>query len=239
MEKLLNLLFPSKCLICKTGWGLICQDCLNETPLSENQICLVCGRPSENGVTHVKCVKETSPKQFISFFEYEDSVRKCIRLSKYHRKYFSLIKDLAKHAFREAVWLDNQMYKNYIVVPIPLSKEKLKLRGFNQAEKLAELVAKSLNLKMNTRFLKRVRNTKTQYQMTRIERFENLKNAFEADAKMIENRNILLVDDICTTGATFLSASEELSKAGAENIICLSLCTRFLRRAVKKVPEDI
>ena len=109
MEKLLNLLFPSKCLICKTGWGLICQDCLNETPLSENQICLVCGLPSENGMTHAKCMKETSPKQFISFFEYEDSVRKCIRLSKYHRKYFSLIKDLAKHGLKETVCLDNKM----------------------------------------------------------------------------------------------------------------------------------
>lgn len=239
MEKILNLLFPSKCLICKTGWGLICQDCLNETPVSENQICLVCGFPSENGMTHAKCMKETSPKQFISFFEYEDAVRKCIRLSKYHRKYFSLIKDLAKHGFREAEWLNGEKYENYIVVPIPLSKEKLKSRGFNQAEKLAELVAKSLNLKVSTRLLKRVRNTKTQYQMTRRERFENLRNAFEADVKMAKNRNVLLVDDICTTGATFLSASEELSKAGVENIICLALCTRFLRRAVKNSFKDI
>ncbi len=239
MEKLLKLLFPSKCLICKTGWGLICQDCLNETPTSENQICLACGHPSENGVTHTKCMRETNPKQFISFFEYEDSVRKCIRLSKYHRKYFSLIKDLAKHGLKEAVWLNNKTYKDYVVVPIPLSKEKLKSRGFNQAEKLAELVAKSLNIKMNARLLKRVRNTKTQYQMTRIERFENLKNAFEADARTVRGKNIILVDDICTTGATFLSASEELFKAGAENIICLSLCTRFLRRAVKNSSEDI
>src|SRR3989344_1023077 len=237
MEKLLNVLFPSKCLICRTGWGLICQDCLNETPLSENKICLVCGRPSESGVTHTACMGKNHPKQFISFFEYEDSVRKCIVLSKYHKKYFSLIRSLAKHAF--SVWPDNKMYRNYVVVPIPLSKEKLKSRGFNQAEKLAEIVAKSLDLKMNSSVLKRVRNTKTQYQMTRIERFENLKNAFETDVSKVRGQNIILVDDICTTGATFLSASKELSEAGAENIICLSLCTRFLRKAVKKVSGGI
>lgn len=182
---------------------------------------------------------KTHPKQLVSFYEYEDTVRKCIRLSKYHRRYFSLIKNLTKHAFKESVWLTGETYKNYVVVPIPLSKEKLKSRGFNQAEKLAEVVAKSLNLKMDTHLLKRVRNTKTQYQMTRIERFENLKNAFEADMKKVAGRNIILVDDICTTGATFLSASEELSKAGIENIVCLSLCTRFLRRAVKNSYEDI
>ena len=93
-----------------------------------------------------------------------------------------------------------------------------------------ELVAKEFcNLsgyELNTKLIKRVKNTKAQYRLTRIERVTNLKDAFEVSLyESIPNKSVLLLDDICTTGSTFEEMIKELVKSGFDDIICFATST--------------
>ena len=112
----------------------------------------------------------------------------------------------------------------WIFVPIPLFSSKLKKRGYNQSEILAEELSKRFNVSFQN-ILKRERNTVSQVGLSNIERKLNIKNAFKLGASgyRLEARNIFLVDDVVTTGSTLLEASKILKKNGAKRVIGLTL----------------
>jgi len=113
-----------------------------------------------------------------------------------------------------------------ILVPVPLHPKRQKERGYNQAELLAKGVSKKLGLEMK-HLLKRVKNTSSQARLkTRLERSSNLDNAFEIKERPPQDRQLILVDDIVTTGSTLLACYEKLSEAGAKSIIALTLANR-------------
>jgi ComF family protein len=124
-------------------------------------------------------------------------------------------------------------FEGFTVIPIPMNKDKYKERGFNQAEIIAKSVSREFKLSYNDTYLVRVRSTKAQYEYDRKRRFANVKGAF-AVAKpatsdsSVSGKKILLVDDICTTGATFLEAAKTLYQAGAAEVRCFSLSRKVL-----------
>lgn len=119
-----------------------------------------------------------------------------------------------------------QNFTQPVIVPIPLSPERLRERGYNQAEKLAkELIKidKGENFKLNSDWLKKVRSTDSQsHTRNRTERLNNLKNCFSASSD-VEGKNIILLDDVITTGATMKEAKNTLRQAGAKKIICVAV----------------
>ncbi|MFZ2038362.1 MAG: phosphoribosyltransferase family protein [Minisyncoccia bacterium] len=119
-----------------------------------------------------------------------------------------------------------QNFTEPIIVPIPLSPERLRERGYNQAGKLAkELVKidKGENFKLNSDWLKKVRSTDSQsHTRNRTERLNNLKNCFSASSD-VEGKNIILLDDVITTGATMKEAKNTLRQAGAKKVICVAV----------------
>ena len=88
------------------------------------------------------------------------------------------------------------------IVPVPLHPKKQHIRGYNQAEKFAEGLAESMGINYNTEWLIRTENTSTQTQKSRLERFKNVQSAFKLTTTAPTSANILLVDDVITTGAT-------------------------------------
>lgn len=112
-----------------------------------------------------------------------------------------------------------------LVVPVPLGEKRLKRRGFNQAQMLAEDIAKHFSFELNVTAVVRSKNTDTQTSMTRAERLENVKGAFIiTDKQQVRGKNILLIDDIVTTGATCDEISTILKRAGAKNVYVLAFC---------------
>jgi len=111
-----------------------------------------------------------------------------------------------------------------MVIPIPLHKTKQRERGFNQAKILAHAICTPLNLNLNTSVLERTRNTSRQADLNITERAENLEGAFTVqDPLAVSGKNILLIDDILTTGSTIQACRAELLAFGANRVLSYSL----------------
>ena len=105
-----------------------------------------------------------------------------------------------------------------------MHKKRFAERGFNQSEKIAQHFCIENDIILQTDLLVRNRNTYQQAKLTRAERLVNLNRAF--DVKLDKNlpSNIILFDDVLTTGATFREAADALKKAGVEKVVCLAVC---------------
>ena len=250
MEKLINAVFPPRCVFCGALGDVFCENCMSNCTLLKEQRCLVCDRPSKNGETHpyhyvlepsqkneetlLKDQEKQSkphsllPSQFISPFIYENNVRECIRKSKYSSRLFSCLKRLSFEGVN-IVYEWGFSFENFTVVPIPVSKKKENLRGFNQADIISKIFAKRFNIPVDNSILNRVKDKHAQHSLSRAERFENIKNSFEAGrlVNKIAGKKFILVDDICTTGATFLEASKVLFQNGAQDVKCFALSKKL------------
>ena len=153
---------------------------------------------------------------------YENVMQKLIRAVKYHGQ-----KDLAyfQAKFMWEYWQMLGIKDKFTVIPVPLSKKRQKDRKYNHMELVANEFCKLSGFASDFNLIKRVKNTKPQYKLKRIERMENLKNAFEVNLEFLPEDKILLIDDICTTGSTFESIILELNKNKVYNITCLATAT--------------
>ncbi len=214
MEKLLNLIFIPECVFCKKIGSFFCNDCLGKCKKLDQAVLFK--------KTGVKC---------LFAYEYEGLIRECIRNAKYKNKHFAALKTLSRKVSADFEIKLNPYTRDgkCLVIPIPVSKAKLRKRGFNQAEVIAQIFSKTLKIPTNPNLLKRVKETSSQYTNNRTERFKNMKDAFEiSNAVHIKDKKILLVDDVCTTGATLIEASSVLRRAGAKDVVCIALARKPL-----------
>ena len=111
-----------------------------------------------------------------------------------------------------------------LIIPVPLHIKRLRQRGFNQSLILAQSLAKKWQIPVNFSLLKRHKFTLTQTGLNKDERKQNIKGAFEVNnKKIISGKNIILVDDVYTTGATINECAKTLIKAGAQKVTVLTL----------------
>jgi ComF family protein len=110
------------------------------------------------------------------------------------------------------------------LVPIPLHPKRQRRRGYNQAQLIARELGRLLDIPVETKLLKRVINTRPQKELNDKERKNNLKKAFKICTNDVQLNQVLLVDDIYTTGSTMDGAAEELKKAGVGNVYVVSAC---------------
>ncbi|EKE00004.1 MAG: amidophosphoribosyltransferase-like protein [uncultured bacterium] len=226
MENILKYLFPPKCIFCGTEGDIFCEACLAECSLLTTQYCLVCDLPSENGYTHERCRKIGVPTRLLCVYSYSGKVRDCIKFSKYGARQFLSLRKLCI----EATSVCSEEWGNLsadLCLPIPSSPKKLSQRGFNQANMIAEEVSKKFKPVLKKDLLVRSRSTEAQHTQSKEGRRENVKGAFAVtNPSQLLNKKVILVDDISTTGATFLESAKVLYEAGAAEVQCFALSKR-------------
>jgi competence protein ComFC len=220
--KLLDLVFPPTCFACGTPGQYMCTACLPST-LVARQRCIICGADSLNGLTHARCTNTITPWGASSWLSYQDmAIRKLIWSGKYSfaRHVFEQMGIAWAHALQKE--LPSSIFQNACISAIPLHTSKLRHRGFNQAEVLANSLSKTLTLPY-VPLLIRAKNTKPQKDLDRNTRLENLQAAFTITPQDLSPiKTIILIDDIITSGSTMRSATKTLKQQYKDiNIWCL------------------
>ena len=213
-EVLLNLLFPlnNTCPLCQrglVGWeNVICSHC--EAELTQ---CVL--TPPERLSTHEPLTL------CISAFAYESAARKLVHHLKY-RNNATVAPILALYMC--AALLDSPARRDWdAVVPVPLHSTRLRQRGYNQAELLAEEIARCFRMTLRSDLLMRIKATKSQTTRTAEERLAAMEGVFETSVQ-VSGLRILLVDDVLTTGATATACAKALLHAGAAQVTLLTAC---------------
>jgi ComF family protein len=129
--------------------------------------------------------------------------------------FFALAKPLAQIMVR--AWPDWEQFPD-VILPIPLHPRRQRQRGFNQSALLAVHVGRQLTIPVNQKAMKRVRYTNPQTGLSPEDRLENVRGAFSADSHQVDSKQILLIDDVFTTGATMSAAADALLAAGAAGV---------------------
>ena len=110
-----------------------------------------------------------------------------------------------------------------VLIPVPLGKNRLKERGYNQVALVARPLAYEVGLDYSPGALWKARETRSQVGLTISQRQENVQGAYQADAQVVKYRSIVLMDDVATTGSTILACTEALLSAGAKEVYAITI----------------
>lgn len=224
---LLDILFPKFCINCRTFGSYVCSNCFVYMTFAETGFCTVCQKPAIGGLTHPKCRGDSALEGVFSSLVYQGMVKKLIYQFKYP-PHVTHLQALLIDFFSEGLIQQEQCYRVLqsaeCLIPIPLHATKLRKRGYNQAKLLADGLGKRFGIPVIDCLI-RVKNTKTQVGLTQKERLENSKDAFSIKKVFVNEQynNVLLVDDVVTTGATLQEASKVLKKAGVQQVWGITL----------------
>jgi ComF family protein len=233
MTFLLNFLFPPQCLICDTvvvAQGTLCLECWNKVRFITDPFCACCGEPFDFTIGKDAlcggCLHERPPYgRGRSVFRYDEHSRALVLKLKYaDQLHLSVI---------YGQWLTNFSKEliavSDVIIPVPLHYWRFIGRRYNQSAILANALSKQCALPVLPDGLKRIRSTQPQPGLTRKQRRDNVKGAFIAHPRHIEQikgKTVLLIDDVMTTSATIHECSRVLLKAGAMQVNVLTLARK-------------
>lgn len=226
MKFLKDLLFPKVCLGCGLLGSHICLTCQKNLKKIDKDRCFYCKKPSFLGLTHPFCKKPYGVDGVISCFFYSDVLKRILKNIKYRlvREGLSELLLLTPPSALDKIARYNSLYGNIAIQEIPLFPTRKKKRGFNQSDEIARFISVTLNFPRASNLI-RIRETFTQSQLKKSkDRIRNIKGAFHVLQKQdVYRGNILLVDDVMTSGATVSEASSVLKKAGADKVFVFTL----------------
>lgn len=212
-ERILNLIYPQTCGICgKIYQKSLCNKC--KIRLRKNL-----------DINIIKEVQEIEDKYFnelMYIFKYEGEIRKLILDYKFNDKsyiYLTFVNFLLKN---KKIFENIKKYDK--IIPVPISKKRLKARGYNQSYLISREIAKQTNLELVNNCLRKTKNIIEQSKLNKEERKQNIQGVYELkNEKLIKNKKILLIDDIYTTGSTVNECSKILRKGNVAKIGVLTL----------------
>lgn len=225
----LDLLFPPFCAGCGSEGTLLCPACdagLRFIPPS----CFVCKKlvPARGtiaaGRTCAACREKSRIHAFISPFSYDTpAIRDLLHGLKYHRRgdHAAILAGLLHRAI---AYHGVVLSRAAVFIPIPLSPARERVRGFNQSALIAEVLGSAIGIPVQSDILKKIKKTKPQMSLSREERLTNLAGAYAvSDRAAVRGKNIILLDDVKTTGATLKEAAKVLKQAGAKKIWAITV----------------
>ena len=227
-QKILDLIFIKKCFSCGKSGDYLCDDCFYDKLILQKN-CFLCV-DKDNGSKLKNCNKCRENIVFdgvLSFFNYHDkSIKSMIKSFKFCYAY-----DIGRFFGERIGDIVSKKYildDSYILVPVPLSKKRLNYRGFNQSYIFAKAIAERTGLKIYNDVLIKGKNTINQVGLKESARIKNLKNTFFVKYdKLLKydlfNKNVILVDDVITTGKTASNCVKELKKNGFKKVFVLTI----------------
>jgi competence protein ComFC len=217
VQRAAAILFPNRCAFCGsvTVGGLgVCRECEKSLPLITRAVCQNCGREKE----FCTCAKRHYEfKRCIAPFYYEGAAKRGVLRLKFYKKQDAAAVFAAYAA--DAVRREYTDIKFDIVTAVPLAREELKKRGFNQSADFAKWLSKALEIPFRE-LLTKPYDTKPQRSCHAHERWGNVFGAYAA-LSAAGGKTVLLADDIATTGATLNECSKMLMLAGADEVYCV------------------
>jgi competence protein ComFC len=232
-DALVSLFFPAGCRICdalliRASRVPICEECTASFEAAPGRICEICGQPQpalyvaegEQAVCRTCQMKTYAFERARSFGLYEDKLVRAILLLKWERieplgAWFGA--KLANVAKKEAFTAD-------FVVPVPLHRKREKERGYNQAALISKPLARKLGLPHRELLLMRTRPRPDKEVLSLEERWESVRGAFATrPGSQVDNKRVLLVDDVMTTGATLDACARALLDGGAKAVVGLTV----------------
>lgn len=224
----IDLIFPKLCLGCNLPGAYLCPRCQKKLNRLDRDRCFYCNKSSLYGLTHPLCLKKFNIDGVVSFYFYNNLLKKILKNIKYR-----LAKDIGRDFFKTVNFKDynilafyNKLSPPIFFQPIPLTKRKLRERGFNQALFVTNFIKKYVDLPIGN-FLIKIKETKSQAELkTKMERYQNLRGAFKINHPItadLKNTRVVLVDDVITSGSTIKEAAAVLKKAGCIKVYALTL----------------
>jgi len=217
----LDLLFPQWCVGCGKEGSFICDSCCHTLKRIISPVCPRCGQPQPDGILCPSCVSWQAHIDGIrSPFIFDGVMRQAIYQLKYHnlRALATLLADL--------LWdyLINNPIPAEVLVPVPLHQKRLRERGYNQSCLLARELGKLAKLPVMDNCLIRQRHTVPQARTANVEeRRDNIANTFACRDHRLQNKRVLLIDDVATSGATLDACATALKTAGATSVWGLAM----------------
>ncbi len=233
ISNIINLFYPASCEVCGKKSDLsdeyLCKECVEKIRKRTPPFCIKCGRQLKTSPqiqeTCSDCRKDNLYfDKAISVFHYDDILKKLVHDFKY-KKIASLVKEFS--AFIVDFMDEHNIAKESdLVLSIPMHPSRLFKREINPSHILAKNIAKKLKLQYSENLLKKTKNTPPQSKLNRLERLENIKHSFSLkdDGKLdLNGKNILLVDDLFTTGSTVNECSKILKEARSNRVEVITL----------------
>ena len=211
-----GLLFPQWCVGCGKDGGLICPSCYRSLPRIMPPICPKCGKPQSSGTLCPGCIgRQTEIDGIRSPFRFGGVVRQAIHQLKYRniRTLAMPLSELLKD------YLAANPVPGQVLVPVPLHPKRMRERGYNQSSLLAHKLGKLINLPIVDDCLIRLRPTPPQARTSTVtERQSNVARAFSCRDHRLQDKQVLLIDDVSTSGATLNTCAMALKAAGATSV---------------------
>ncbi len=231
-KKIAEIIFPNHCLYCEkiiSSEGLFCNDCWQKLQFITEPKCRICCNPFEflpagRSLICAKCLETKPPfDNAISIFRYNSVIGKIVSDLKYRDRTY-IAKKLACFLSKAAT---EAITEADFIIAVPLHKNRLYQRKFNQSLILCKAIAKhAAKTKLRHDFLLRIKNTPAQVGLNKRQRQKNIVAAFKLNSKyceIVKDKKILLLDDIMTTGTTLTSCAKILKKSGAAKVTLLTL----------------
>ena len=221
IELAVDSFFPRRCVGCGKVGGFLCPECLGKLPRLLPPLCPNCGRSQASGIVCPDCrQRQTEIDGIRSLFRFDEVIRKAIHQLKY-RNLKAISPCLAELL---ADYLKANPPPGEALVGVPLHPRRLRERGYNQSSLLARELGRRIGLPVIEDCLIRVKQAQPQVRAVDVEeRRRNVADAFVCRDEKVEGKQIILIDDVCTSGATLESCAAALKNKGAASVWGLTL----------------
>jgi ComF family protein len=202
----------------------LCSYCKDILPWLQDR-CYKCGtqlKQHTEAMICEKCISNPPPyERLCALFTYEPPIRGLINRLKFNHQLYpaQLFATLMLEAINR--WYSNKPLPN-VIIPVPLHDKRYRQRGYNQAFEIASPIAAALKIPIDQSICQRIKYTVAQARLTRIDRLKNLESAFIANINNLDN--VVLFDDVVTTGSTIRALSSALQTAGVKHIEVWAVC---------------
>ena len=220
-EATLDLLFPRRCVGCGRMGEFICLGCRRKLPRLAPPLCPKCGKPQSSGLLCANCWREPSKLDGIrSVCPFDGVMRQAIYELKYHN--LKAISDTLAELLAD--YLKVNPLPGEVLIPVPLHPKRLKERGYNHSSLLSRELGKLIDLTVVDNCLVRLKHSLPQARAATVtERRRNVADAFFCRDERLKGKKVLLIDDVCTSGATLEACAVALKDGGATSVWGLTL----------------